>query len=251
MRSRWTASLGLFALAACGGGDDSVDPPSLFMEPGEIRFGVVEVGNTSKAVSTITNLNGDAFEIEDIEMRPLDQLTFEFSYTPSSVAAGEGSLLEVTYHPVGEGDSAIDLIVTPKGGDPVTMKVTGTAQPPATLRVSDLSIDFGMVPLGTTKDEVSSFTNREATSGTVTFDPGLNIDLCADNEFNTFCVEFSGVAISGTNTFPIGPNETISYVARFIPEVEDIQETASFTLSTCTGDEDCEVEIDLFGSGTM
>ncbi len=254
MRPRWILGLGCFALVACGGGDDDGGgPPRLFLDPGEFRFGLVEVGASSTAVSTISNLEGGAFEIEKVEMRPLDQLTYEFSFSPKSVAADETARLEVTYHPVGKGDSAVQIVVTPRGGDPVVMDVNGTAISPAKLRLGDASIDFGTVPIGSSMETVSSITNRETTAGTVTFDPGLNVDLCdtEGSDRNTFCVKFTGVSVDSQGRFPIDASETINYAVRFVPQIEDIVETADFKLRTCAPEEaGCELTVELSGEGT-
>lgn len=246
--------IGLLALAAaCSGGDEPTKPPRLFLDPGEIRFGLVQVGATSVAVSTITNLEGDAFEIEDVQMRPLDQLTWEFDYSPSSVPADGASQLTVSYHPVGKGDSGVTLVVTPKGGDPVEMTVNGTAISPPMLRLRDSTIDFGQVTIGSSGEMVSAITNRETTGGTVTFDPGLNVDICdaEGSDRNTFCVKFTGVSVDSQGRFPIDASETINFSVRFIPQIPDIVETAEFTLKTCEDDMGCVVTVELFGEGTM
>lgn len=251
MRVKALMATSLCALAACGGETDEPGAVSLYLDPGEVQFGQVEVGQRSTVIVSVVNLEGAAFEIESLTLRPRDELTFSHSVSSRSVPADGSAEIEVVYHPVGAASSTVELVVAPVGGAPVAITIRGNAVDPATLRVSDPSIDFGAVPVGMPQVSVSSIRNRTTTPGTVLFEPGLNVDLCdaegADR--NNFCVDFDGKTLDD-GRFAIGASETVSFTVTFQAEDSGIREAAQFELSTCEISTDCRVTVMLAGSGS-
>lgn len=241
-----TALIGLFA---CSGGDDDGGPVTLVADPTQLVFGDVEVGMTSKAIVTLSTAEGAALTIDSVMMRPLDQLTWSFSLDKMQAGAGESIALEVEYHPTGAGASSVEFVVLAQNADPVVILVGGMGVDPADVRLGQAMFDFGDVTVGSSSELSSTLENRNGTPGTVTFDPGLNVDHCDANgsELNSFCVTFAGKTLDD-GKFSIEGNETVNFTIRFIPLDMGVTEQATFELFTCPMD-DCKETVTMFGTG--
>ncbi|MCA9727383.1 MAG: choice-of-anchor D domain-containing protein [Candidatus Eisenbacteria bacterium] len=139
----------------------AVQPPSCLVDPTALDFEAVEVGSSTTRDFTVTNagdgqLQGTvSFACSAFSVEPLDGGGLSYD-----LASGEVATFRVRFVPLVEGDALCEIAV----GDscsPVTATGTGVVEP--VCAVSPDSLDFGLVPMGETRE--SSFVVRNDGGG--------------------------------------------------------------------------------------
>ncbi|MEU6317016.1 choice-of-anchor D domain-containing protein [Streptomyces sp. NPDC047009] len=146
--------------------------PGLGAAPGAMDFGEVPTGSTSTLNLQITNTGTEAESIDSIAP-PTG--SFAVSGLPSAgtlVPAGGSFVLSVTYRPVGSQDDSDALVVSSSSGGAahtLSVPVNGTAiTGQGHLEFSTSSLDFGSVPIGSSKSLSFTITNTGNIPVTVT-----------------------------------------------------------------------------------
>ncbi len=89
----------------------------LELNPANLSFGVVQVGQSRNLPTTLTNVASTTLRIKSITIRGTD--TDEFSQTntcDSSVGAGKSCTITVTFKPSERGSDSADVSVSDNGG---------------------------------------------------------------------------------------------------------------------------------------
>ncbi len=140
-------TLSLFIFASNGFSDWSVSPAS-------INFGDVPIGTSKTVTLTITNTNAPGgANISTIEFYPSISQVKATLVGALPIYPGESRVVAVTFTPTTRGNYSGELvIVTNDPTKPSTsITFTGTSNYTSALSVSPTSINFGDVPVGTSK----------------------------------------------------------------------------------------------------
>lgn len=145
--------------------------PGLGAAPAALDFGDVPTGSTSTLNLQVTNTGTQPETINAVDS---PSGAFSTSGLPSAgtvVPAGGSFVLSVTYTPVGEQNDSDALVVSSSSGAPHTLSVpvSGTAiTGQGHLEFSTSSLDFGKVPIGSSKSLSFTITNTGNIPVTVT-----------------------------------------------------------------------------------
>lgn len=154
-------SLSIFALASNGHSAWTVSPSS-------INFGDVPVGTSKTVVLTITNTGAVQSMVMSVTSSIPEVTTNFVGEVPLN--PGEIMTLMVTFKPTARGNYSGELVIA--SNDPanpyVVVTFTGTSSYATGIDVSPTSIDFGTIPVGTSKEEVVRVGNKGSSNLNVT-----------------------------------------------------------------------------------
>ncbi|MGR6971472.1 Ig-like domain-containing protein [Streptomyces cynarae] len=146
--------------------------PGLGAAPGAVDFGDVPTGSTSTLNLQITNTGTEPETIDSVDS---PSGSFTASGLPSAgtvVPPGGSFVLSVTYTPVGGQNDSDALVISSSGGGAahtLSVPVNGTAiTGQGHLEFSTSSLDFGSVPIGSSKSLSFTITNTGNIPVTVT-----------------------------------------------------------------------------------
>jgi MYXO-CTERM domain-containing protein len=176
--------------------------PGLMVNPLNLDFGVVAVNTLSAARPlTLTNTGDGPLTIASVGSSDAQFAVDRGG--PFTVAAGAMQTVLVTFTPTAAGDAAATIMINPDGGGLtlVNVALTGTGASP-TLSLAPMSIDFGLVPVGTKSDpQTVTLTNTGklalAIGPLVASDPVFKVDvsatqmMLAPGMMTTFTVAFA------------------------------------------------------------
>lgn len=154
-------NLSIFALASNGHSAWTVSPSS-------INFGDVPVGTSKTVVLTITNTGAVQSMVMSVTSSIPEVTTNFVGEVPLN--PGEIMTLMVTFTPTARGNYSGELVIA--SNDPanpyVVVTFTGTSSYATGIDVSPTSIDFGTIPVGTSKEEVVRVGNKGSSNLNVT-----------------------------------------------------------------------------------
>lgn len=183
----------------------SISQPKMSLSPTSVDFGTVYMGQRKTVTITIKN-EGD-IALNNVR---LSTSSGEFTVTPetiSSIAPTTQVTVSVTFIPPTQGNFYGDLFVV---SDEISASVPLQAVVPYTtgLSVSPLSIDFGVVPVGSSKTEniVVENTGSGTIKGNIVFPANLGISVSPEN-FNLRAGQKTNVNIT------FAPTQSGSYAA--------------------------------------
>ncbi|WP_030671778.1 Ig-like domain-containing protein [Streptomyces cellulosae] len=146
--------------------------PGLGAAPTAMDFGSVPTGSTSTLNLQITNTGTEAETIDSVDSPTGSFAASGLPNTGTVVPAGGSFVLSVTYTPVGnQTDSDALVISSHSGGGPHTLSVPVSATAitgQGHLEFSTNSLDFGQVPVGSSKSLSFTITNTGNIPVTVT-----------------------------------------------------------------------------------
>ncbi|MFE9440384.1 choice-of-anchor D domain-containing protein [Streptomyces sp. NPDC006602] len=146
--------------------------PGLGAAPTAMDFGDVPTGSTSTLNLQITNTGTEAETIDSVDSPTGSFAASGLPSTGTVVPAGGSFVVSVTYTPVGNQDDSDALVISSSGGGDahtVSVPVNGTAiTGQGHLEFSTSSLDFGPVPIGSSKSLSFTLTNTGNIPVTVT-----------------------------------------------------------------------------------
>jgi len=129
-------------------------PPQLALNPTNLNFGQLIVGQTSTQSFQVMNLGGLTLTGSVSTLTPFGVA----SGNPFSIAPGTTGVVAVSYIPVGAGSFSNVAVFISNGGNS-TNSLTGTAITPGQLSVLPSSINFGTVATGSSLQSSFTLTN--------------------------------------------------------------------------------------------
>jgi uncharacterized repeat protein (TIGR01451 family) len=145
-------------------------PPMLVLNPTNLDFGSVIVGQTNTLVFQLVNGGGLTLTGSVSATQPF----LVQSGNPFSIAPAQTGLVQIAFSPTNAASFSNVVVFVSNGGNS-TNTVTGSSLTPAQLVVSPPSFDFGIVAIGTNAQTTFVVTNTGGaalTSGTATVTPG-------------------------------------------------------------------------------
>ncbi len=181
------------------------NPPVCSVVPDTLDFGTVDIGTYADIAFTITNTGGSVLTGDVTEA--CGEYSIVSGGGPYSLTAGQFVTVTVRFEPTLEGTQTC----TVETGQAICSDVfcTGVGEEPPVCLVQPDSLDFGLVAVGSYRDETFSITNAggDTLSGDVS-------EACGDYS-----------VISGDGPYSLAADESLTVTVRFEP-------TATGTLST-------------------
>jgi hypothetical protein len=204
--------------------------PGLNFTPPLVNFGSVPVGEVRSRTVTVRNTAGTSIDMSlpappggvfqweaiDLVLPNGDETSFDVAFRPTTNAIERGTLTVTSTAP--GSPHAIGLVGKGPGGFPEP-EPEPEPQPPPTLEVTPGTLNFGSVPLGTTR--TLAFTIENVTGGDV------EVAFAAPSSGSTFqWAAFSGVLTNG---------EERTFQASFRPTSNAIQQATLTVTSSAPG----------------
>ena len=162
-------------------------PPVFSINPGELDFGSVGVGNSRTLQAVISNTGDEDLVVSNI-VSAAEEYTFAPVVFPITINPGNSQTLDITFAPTGDGLVASSLTITHNAqGSPVTYSLTGTGSDEGpSFNVSPASLNFGLV----------------------TFDASRNMTVTVSNNglLNELQITEASIADSGFTVIPSSAN---------------------------------------------
>ncbi len=172
------------------------------VQPQEVDFGNVPVGNMATKPVTITNTGDASIDVNSITIAGPNGNAFSVdNHGPLTIGVGQSATVNVTFAPLIGGMASGSLTTTPSQLPPVVIQLKGTGVAPM-VTVSPLTLDFGMVTAGSPSDP-KLVTVKNTGSQPITIDKILSSDpqftvdqtmtklTLKPNEYTTFAVVFT------------------------------------------------------------
>ena len=134
---------------------------AIALEPTAVDFGAVEVGTAEEVILTLTNEGSTVVSVEDVELSG-DVEAFAVDFSPQELSPEEELEMAVTFAPNEAGPVAATLTVFTSAGEAsATLAGEGVE---FSLTVDPASVDFGLVEVGETLEEIVVLINDGSAS---------------------------------------------------------------------------------------
>lgn len=204
-------------------------PQSIRVDPAEIDFGEVPVGESRSSKVTIQSLTDG-----DLDLRPTKRGSFDFPFDEAPILLGGRvkAEIEISFVPAAGGVHGGWMDIFPCGGcTPVSVSLRGFGTM-AELEAIPFRVDFGAVPLAFEDAAEITVRNRGAKSA------ALELFHLEDDDAPFLLVE------SGERPEALEPGMSWSFQVRFAPATLGAWETA-----VVVGEEDMNVRVPILGRG--
>ncbi|HUT03558.1 MAG TPA: choice-of-anchor D domain-containing protein, partial [bacterium] len=150
-----------YRVATTGEGVSGAGGPDIRLSHDDIRFGVVHLGGVADLSVEISNVGTADLEVSSLDVESSTPTVFGAFYNgsfPIVIAPGGSERISVTFHPAGEGDETGEVHVNSNdpGSPQLTITLSGVGSigddDYPVLNVSPRILDFGEVPVGSTKE---------------------------------------------------------------------------------------------------
>ncbi len=218
------------AFAAVGIGDPA-PPPSIVVEPRQLDFETVTVGQSAERTVTVRNDGSDVLNISSVQTsHPAYSVLGETAF---SLAPGAYTTLIVRFAPaaVGPQDGTLTIESNDATQPTTTLALYGAGLGVANIAIEPATVDFGGVTLGQAAEQALTVRN----DGTL--------------ELTVSKIESSDPAftVAGDSAFALAPGASKALTVRFAPTAVGSQEA---TLSIESNDADQPtVAVELSGTG--
>ncbi|WP_033416699.1 choice-of-anchor D domain-containing protein [Hahella ganghwensis] len=216
-------------------GDVSV-PQNIEVDQTAIDFGDVQMGMTEQMTVAISNSGGEILGINGVSIAGTDADQFVQTNNCTTLAAGENCSVVVTYSASEEGVQNATLTIA--SDDPDTPNVTvaltgnGLIEPVSDIVLSDESLDFGAIEIGTSSEKTLTISNLGGASLNIS-----NVSLANNSDFQ----------ITSTDCDIVAPDANCSVTMTYTANSTD---TSSDVLTIESNDPDqASVTVALSGSG--
>lgn len=163
----WLVALGMLSLPACieytpKGEPPVIEGPSLLVDPESVDFGVLEVGEASSAVVTMSNVGDEALHLASLTIAGSGAFTVTTTETSDTLEPGESTEAIVTFSPLEATDAGALRIDSDDPLRPeVDVPLTGALDTPMLVFSPD-PVDFGTLPVGATDTVTVTMSNAGA-----------------------------------------------------------------------------------------
>ena len=229
-------------------------PPQLVLNPTNLAFAQLIIGQSSTQSFQVINLGGLALT-GSVSTTPPFNIS---GGTPFNIAAGQTGLVSVSYSP-NSADSFSNVAVFTSNGGNSTNSLTGTAITPGQLSVIPSSIDFGTVAVGSTGQGSFTLTNTGGaplTNGTAAPNGGP-FAIVSGTPFTLPGFGFTNVVVSFTPTGASSYSNIVIFTANgssrnnTIKGLGAIIPVADFTASLTSGTKPLTVSFIDNSTGTI
>ncbi len=155
-------------------GEGIYPDPTIFVDPPFYDFGETSIGYPKQMTITVKNMGENPLMISSVTIKGNDKADFEIANdtcTNNALSYNMQCLIDVRFNPKSVGQSK-SAFVEISSNDPVnnivSVNLSGNALPPPLIIVDPNIIDFGIVPLNTSKQIVVNVTNASQVKVTVT-----------------------------------------------------------------------------------
>ncbi len=172
------------------------------LNPAQVSFGSVKVGNNQKTNVTISNTGTADFTIDHATLSGAG-FTMGNMALPMTLHAGNSTSAALTFAPASSGSFTGSITFTTTGAQSsVSLPLSGTGTASGTLVASPTSVSFGSVTIGKNASQSVTITNSGSTSVTI----------------SQATVTGAGLSVSGTN-FPVtlSNNQSVTLKITFAP----------------------------------
>jgi hypothetical protein len=180
--------------------------PEITIEPMQLDFGYVPVGDLSTLTVQIRNDgSGNAsLDILQINIDPLTSVDYRIETSesiPAAIAPGDSINVNLIYEPQApEEDEVMLLIASSDDDEPiVSIPVYGTSLVPAEIQVEPTSIDFGDVPIG----EISIQNVTISNLGGVDLRVGLRLSEDSSTDFSYYPTSLGAIGGGGRSNLMV------------------------------------------------
>ncbi len=135
-------------------------PPAFSINPSELDFGSVGIGNSRTLQAEISNAGDEDLVVNNIVSAD-PEYTFSPSVFPVTISPGYSQIFDITFSPTETGAAASSMAITHNAaGSPVTYNLTGTGSDEGpSLMVSPSSLNFGLVSVNAAKNMTVTVSN--------------------------------------------------------------------------------------------
>jgi hypothetical protein len=127
-----------------------VSGPHLAVSPTVIDYGGIAIGTTKSFNVSLSNNGTGTLTFSGITGPAAPYSVSSAPANGATLAPGASTTVTVTFAPTATGTYTSSFVVGSDGGN-ITVSLTGLSGTPANLVVTPLNVDFGTVPVGTTK----------------------------------------------------------------------------------------------------
>ncbi len=221
-------------------GEGIYPDPTIFVDPALYDFGDTSIGYPKHTTITVKNMGEAPLMISSVTLKGNDKADFEITNdtcTNNALSYGMQCLIDVRFNPqsVGKNKSAFIEI---SSNDPVNgivnVNLSGNALPPPIIVVDPNIIDFGVVPLNTSKQIVVKVTNASQQVAVVITDvrvEGTNIG------------EFDALSTCSV----LNPQDSCNITVSFTPVGEEGDRKALLVIYLDNGD---SIKVQILGYAT-
>ncbi|UCE20327.1 MAG: choice-of-anchor D domain-containing protein [Gemmatimonadota bacterium] len=138
-------------------------PPEIDTDSVSVYFGEVPLGGFADATIIVYNLGCQTLDVDDVDITGADAMQFsiESGGAPFSVLAGQSEIIEVRFSPTSCGAQTAQLEIDSDDPDEGTiiLPLTGDGTSVPNIAVTPLTVDFGVVDVGSVVDTTITVEN--------------------------------------------------------------------------------------------
>jgi hypothetical protein len=223
-----------------------IKAPTMVRKPEKITFDTTIVGNYKDSLVTISNTGTTDLIISNLVFDGAfsDAFSFDSLSYPLTIKPGGSVFVMVRFKPLKAGLEFTNLVIV--SNDPITPELsvilvgTGKMPAPAAIYTSVKTLNFGKVPINTSKDTVFTISNTGAQK--------LIIDTLSLSGVDKAYFVLSGFSLP----VQIDPGNSKNIALRFLPTLQDTSKSYTANIKITSNDSsNRQISINLTGSGKI
>ncbi len=221
-------------------GEGIYPDPTIFVDPSFYDFGDTSIGYPRQTTIAVKNMGDSPLMISSVTIKGNDKADFEIANdtcTNNALSYNMQCLIDVRFNPqsAGQNKSAfIEVVSNDPANGVINIDLFGNALPPPVIVVDPNIIDFGVVPVNTSKQVVVSVTNASQQVTVVITD--VRVEGTDVGEFD---------ALSTCSV--LNPQESCNITVSFTPVGEEGDRKALLVIYLDNGD---SIKVQILGYAT-